>query len=48
MKAVKELKRLSSNERRDESVRLNDASFESEFMFVEFDSHKTCNFVRTF
>jgi hypothetical protein len=36
VKTVKELKRPSTSERRVESVRLTDASFKSEFMFVEF------------
>jgi hypothetical protein len=36
VKTVQELKRPSSNERRDESVGLTDASFKSEFMFVVF------------
>lgn len=35
VKTVKELKRPSSNERRDESVRVNDTSFGQNFMFVE-------------
>ena len=36
MKTVNEIKRPSSNERRDESAKLPDANFKSEFMFVEF------------
>jgi hypothetical protein len=36
VKTVKELKRPSSNERRDEPVGSTDASFKSEFMFVVF------------
>ena len=51
MKTVEELKRPSSNERRDESVRLTDAKFRVRIyvrgVVGRFDSYKTRDFVRT-